>query len=75
MIRFNLKALLEEKGKTRYWLSKQTGISHQNLTKMTRGAARGFRLETVEVLCQVLDCTPNDLFVIDFDQPEGRGKL
>lgn len=72
MIRFNLEALLEEKGRTRYWLAKQVGMSHQNITKIARNDAKGIRLETIEVLCQVLDCTPNDLFVIDFDKPEGK---
>lgn len=72
MIRFNLEALLKEKGRTRYWLAKQVGMSHQNITKIARNDAKGIRLETIEVLCQVLDCTPNDLFVIDFDKPEGK---
>jgi len=72
MIRFNLEALLKERGKTRYWLAKQSGMSHQNITKMTRNHAKGIRLETLEVFCQVLECTPNDLFVIDFDEPEGK---
>ena len=72
MIRFNLQALLEERGKTRYWLSKQMGMSHQNLTKMANNKNRAIRLETIEILCQVLNCTPNDLFIIDLDKPEGK---
>ena len=72
MVRFNIEALLEKKGKTRCWLAKQTGMSHQNITKMAHNQAKGIRLETLEALCQVLDCTPNDLFVIDWEEPEGR---
>ena len=72
MIRFNIEDLLAEKGKTRYWLTKQIGMSHQNVTKMVRNQAKGIRLETLEALCQVLDCTPNDLFVIDWEEPEGQ---
>lgn len=72
MIRFNIEDLLAEKGKTRYWLAKQIGMSHQNVTKMVRNQAKGIRLETLEALCQVLDCTPNDLFVIDWEEPEGQ---
>lgn len=72
MVRFNIEALLEKKGKTRYWLAKQTGMSHQNITKMAHNQAKGIRLETLEALCQVLDCTPNDLFVIDWEEPEGQ---
>ena len=72
MICFNLEALLKERGKTRYWLAKQSGMSHQNITKMARNHANGIRLETIEIFCQVLECTPNDLFVIDLDKPEGK---
>ena len=70
MIRFNIEALLQERGKTRYWLAKQSGMSHQNVTKMARNQARGLRLETIEIFCQVLECTPNDLFTIDWDEGE-----
>ncbi|MBR1689891.1 MAG: helix-turn-helix domain-containing protein [Oscillibacter sp.] len=72
MIKFRLQEILDQKGKSRYWLSRQTGISHQNLTKMANHKTKAVRLETIEILCQVLECTPNDLFVIDFDQPEDR---
>ena len=72
MICFNLEALLKERGKTRYWLAKQSGMSHQNITKMARNHAKGIRLETIEIFCQVLECTPNDLFIIDLDKPEGK---
>lgn len=72
MIRFNIMPLLKAKGKTRYWLAKQMGMSHQNVTKIINNENRAIYLETIEVLCQVLDCTPNDLFEIDFDKPENK---
>lgn len=72
MIRFNIEALLEKRGKTRYWLAKQSGMSHQNVTKMVRNQAKGVRLETIEIFCQVLECTPNDLFIIDWEENEKR---
>ena len=72
MIRFNIQALLEQKQRTRYWLAKEMGMSYQNLIKMVNNETKGVRLETIEILCQVLDCTPNDLFVMDLEQPEGK---
>ena len=65
-------SLLEAKGKTRYWLAKQTGMSHQNVTKIIKNENRAVYLETIEIFCQVLECTPNDLFEINFDVPEGK---
>ena len=72
MIRFNIETLLEKRGKTRYWLAKQSGMSHQNVTKMVRNQAKGVRLETIEIFCQVLECTPNDLFIINWEENEKR---
>ena len=70
MIRLNVLALLEEKGKTKYWLWKQMGTSYQNFNRMVNNESRGIRYERIEMLCQLLDCTPNDLFVIDWENRE-----
>ena len=72
MIRFNIEALLKARGQTKYWLAKQSGMSHQNITKMVRNQSKGLRLETIEIFCQVLECTPNDLFVIDWEESEKK---
>ena len=74
MIRFNILPLLKSKEKTRYWLAKQMGMRHQKLTKLVNHETGSVRLETLEILWQVLECTPNDHFVIDLDRPEGQGE-
>ena len=72
MVKLGILHLLEQKGKSKYWLYKQMGgMSYQNFNKMACGQTKGIRFETLEILCQVLECTPNDLFVIDLEQPEG----
>ena len=71
MIRLNVLDLLEQRGHTKYWLYKQLGLSYKNFDNMIKGRTRAIRFQNLETLCQVLECTPNDLFVIDFDKPEG----
>ena len=71
MIRLNVLELLEQRGHTKYWLYKQLGLSYKNFDNMVKGRTKAIRFQNIETLCQVLECTPNDLFVIDFDQPEG----
>ena len=61
-------ALLEKKGKTKYWLYKQLGMSYQNFNRMVTNQTRSIQLERIETLCQILDCTPNDLFTIDWEK-------
>ena len=70
MIRLDVLELLKEKGKTKYWLYKQLGMSYQNFNNMITNQTKSIRYEVLETLCQVLECTPNDLFVIDWEHPE-----
>lgn len=72
MIRLDVLRLLQQQEKTKYWLYKQLGMSYQNFKRMVNNETKSIRYEMIETLCQVLDCTPNDLFEIDFDQPESR---
>lgn len=68
MVKLNVLALLEKRGKTKYWLYKQLGMSYQNFNKMVNNQTRSIQMERIETLCQLLDCTPNDLFLIDWDK-------
>ena len=54
--------LLEEKGKTKYWLYIQLGLSYQNFNKMVNNQTSGIKFENLQALCDILECTPNDLF-------------
>ena len=70
MIRLDVLRILEEQGKTKYWLYKQLGMSYQNFNKMVNNETRSIQIERIETLCQLLDCTPNDLFRIDWEQEQ-----
>ena len=64
MIRLDVLRLLEEQGKTKYWLYKQLGMSYQSFSKMVNNQTKSIRYENIETMCLLLNCTPNDLFVI-----------
>ena len=68
MVRLNVQALLEKKGKTRYWLYKQLGMSYQNFKNMIDNKTQSIRYDLIETLCILLDCTPNELFEFDLDR-------
>ena len=67
MIRLDVLRILEEKGKTKYWLYKQLGMSYQNFSKMVNNQTKSIRYENIETMCLLLNCTPNDLLVISED--------
>ena len=62
MITLDVLQLLEKKGKTKYWLYHQMGMSYQNFNKMVNNETKSIRYENIETLCQILECTPNELF-------------
>lgn len=63
MVELNVLPLLEKQGRTKYWLYRQLNMSYQNFSMMIRNETKSIRYENIEILCQVLECTPNDLFV------------
>ena len=67
MIKLDVLNLLEKNGKTKYWLYKQLGMSYQNFNKMVNNETKSIRYENIETLCLLLECTPNDLFIITED--------
>lgn len=64
MIKLNALNLLEKKGKTKYWLYKQMGMSYQNFNKMINNETKSIRYDNIETMCLLLECTPNELFII-----------
>ena len=67
MITLNVLNLLKKKGKTRYWLYKQLGMSYQNYNKMINNQTKSIRNENIELICRALECTPNDLLIMTDD--------
>ena len=40
----------------------QLGLSYQNFNKMVNNKTGAIKFENLKVICDVLECTPNDLF-------------
>ena len=62
MLSLKINKVLKQQEKTMYWLSKQTGIAHNNINKICNGETSIIRFDTLEKICKVLDCSINDLF-------------
>lgn len=54
--------ILKEKGKTKYRPYNQMGLSYQNFNKIVNNQTSGIKFENLKSLCDILECTPNDLF-------------
>ena len=76
-IEIRVNELLEEHGRTFYWLAKQTGISHTTLWRLKKGKALGINVGTLESICQALKCQPGDVLRLADERKTGRkrGKI
>ena len=63
IMHFRIDEILKEKGKTRYWLYIQLGLSYQNFKKIVENETGAIKFENLKAICDILECTPNDLFV------------
>jgi len=60
-IRVRLDVVMAERQIRGRALAEEIGITEQNLSLLKSGKVRGIRFETLEKLCQVLECQPGDL--------------
>lgn len=60
-IRVRLAVLLAERGVKSKDLAEHVGITEANLSLLKQGKVKGVRFETLERICQYLDCQPGDL--------------
>lgn len=59
-----LDVLLKERGMTAVELSKRTGVTEANLSKLKNGKVTAVWFSTLTALCRELDCQIGDLLVI-----------
>ncbi|MEM1485423.1 helix-turn-helix transcriptional regulator [Oscillospiraceae bacterium PP1C4] len=72
MLKLNVLALLNEAGKTKYWLNKQLGMGYTNFKKMVNNETKSISFENLEAMCYIFNCTPNDLLVFVDDEQEEK---
>ena len=73
MIEVRIDQILEQRGRTFYWLAKETGISHTTLWRLKKAKAYGITLDTLEKICNALNCQPGDILRLAPD-PKAKKK-
>lgn len=67
MLKLNALNLLNQKGKTKYWLYKQMGMSYQNFLKMINIETKSIKYDNLEAMCYILECKIDELLVFKND--------
>ncbi len=72
MIEVRIEQLLEERGKSFYWLAKETGIGYTSLWRLRHEEAKTISFNYLERICRALECEPGDLLILRDDAPRTR---
>ena len=57
----NLDVMLARRKMRSKELAERVGITEQNISLLKSGKVRGVRFDTLEKICEVLDCQPGDV--------------
>ncbi|WKN42577.1 helix-turn-helix domain-containing protein [Tunicatimonas pelagia] len=63
----NLDVAMAKKKMSLTELSEKVGVSMTNLSLLKKGKVKGVRFNTLEAICQALDCKPGD--ILDYEEP------
>ena len=64
-MRIILNETLKSKGKSQYWLAKETGISAAAINNLCNGKTTSIQVALVDKICLALDCNVSDIFLPD----------
>ncbi|QJB35064.1 helix-turn-helix transcriptional regulator [Chitinophaga oryzae] len=57
----NIDVMLAKRKMQSKELAERLGITPANLSILKTGKAKGIRFDTLEAICQILDCQPGDI--------------
>ncbi len=72
IIKFQIDEVLEKRGHSFYWLSKQTGVSHSTFWRLKKDKALGINFATLGKICQALECELGDVLKLDSGKKTDR---
>ena len=61
----SIKDKLQEKGITRYELSKRIGVTYPTITSIYNGESTSIKFDILEAICKELDCSLDEILTFD----------
>lgn len=67
-MKVKINEVLNLKGRSKYWLSKQTGMTAQNVGKLCAGQTKSIKFENIDAICTALECSISDIFEAEINK-------
>lgn len=61
----NIDEILEARGKTRYWLSKEVECNYQSLCRLCNNESVSVSFNLLQRICVALDCGVEEILVVE----------
>ena len=68
----NLDVMLAKRKMRSKQLAERIGITEQNVSLLKSGKVRGVRFDTLEKICDVLECQPGDILAYEAEEVPER---
>lgn len=63
MVKTRIEEALAERGRSLYWLAKESGVTYAALWNMKERRTDGITFSLLDSICEALDCQPGDILV------------
>ena len=73
MVYIGITDVLNNLNKSKYWFVKEMQCNYQSMSKLMNNEATGIKFETIEKICDILDCVPSDFIFLE--QEDKMSKL
>ena len=70
MITVRLDEMLRKRGRSRYWLAKETGLNPLTIAKLAKGKTSGIEFTTLGLICKALNCQPSEVLDLDANKKD-----
>lgn len=60
-----IKEQLQKKNMSRYELAKRIGVTYPTIDNIYKSASTSIKFETLQLICKELECTPNDILIME----------
>lgn len=67
MILLNLDLAMRKKGIGLIELAQRVGITNANMSLLKNGKVKGVRFDTLNKICEILECQPGDILIYEKD--------
>ncbi len=64
MVKNRIADVLSEQNKSIYWLAQETKVTYKTMHKIVNNKTESIRFETLEGICDVLNCSIGELLLI-----------